>query len=44
MTEQEKETKEKDLFEISLQNVINNASWSMSDIIMATPVILAHVM
>jgi len=32
------------LFEISLANVINNASWAMSDVIMATPVTLAHVM
>lgn len=32
------------MFEISLANVINNASWAMSDVIMATPVTLAHVM
>lgn len=38
------EEKEADLFEISLTNVINNASWSLSDIIMATPVTLAHVL
>lgn len=43
-SEQQKEEKEADLFEISLTNVINNANWSMSDIIMATPVTLAHVL
>lgn len=32
------------MFEISLANVINNASWSLSDVIMATPVTLAHVL
>jgi hypothetical protein len=42
--EQEKGDREADLFEISLTNVINNANWSMSDIIMATPVTLAHVL
>ena len=44
MTEQEKQDRESDLFEISLANMINNANWSMSDIIMATPVTLAHVL
>lgn len=43
-TEQQRQDKEADLFEISLTNVINNASWSMSDVIMATPVTLAHVL
>ena len=32
------------MFEISLANVINNSSWSLSDIIIATPVTLAHVL
>lgn len=41
---QPSQEKEADLFEISLANVINNASWAMSDVIMATPVTLAHVM
>jgi hypothetical protein len=43
-TEQEKEDKEADLFEISLANVINNSNWTTSDVIMATPVSLAHVL
>ena len=32
------------MFEISLANVINNANWNTTDIIMATPVTLAHVL
>jgi superfamily II DNA/RNA helicase len=29
---------------MSLVNVINNASWSISDILFSTPVILSHIL
>jgi hypothetical protein len=43
-SESEKKERESELFEISLANVINNASWSISDVLMSTPVTLAHVL
>lgn len=40
----EKEYTEEEIFEISMANVVNNASWSLSDVLVATPVTLAHVL
>ena len=40
----EKEWTEDSLFNISLENVINNSSWNLTDIIFTTPVVLNHIM
>ena len=34
---------ENEQFEISLKNVINNASWKLTDILLATPVVMSHI-
>jgi hypothetical protein len=39
----EKEYSENEIFNMSLANVINNASWSQSDILFSTPVWLRHI-
>jgi hypothetical protein len=39
----EKEYSEDDLIEMSLANVINNASWSQSDIMFSAPVVMCHI-
>jgi hypothetical protein len=38
------EYSDEDLFDISIANVINNSSWKLSDVLLATPVTLAHVL
>ena len=40
----DKEYSDDELFNISLANVINNASWKLSDVIFATPVVLSHIL
>ena len=35
---------DEDLFDISIANVINNASWNISDVLFGTPVTLAHIL
>ena len=40
----EQEKADKKLFNISLANVANNASWDLSDVLMSTPVTLAHIL
>ena len=40
----EKEYSDDELFNISLANVINNASWNLSDIIFSTPVVMSHIL
>lgn len=43
-TKGEKELSEEEQFEISIKNVINIASWKLTDILLATPVILSHIL
>jgi len=38
------EYSDEDLFDISIANVINNASWDISDVLFGTPVTLAHIL
>ena len=40
----EKEYSDDELFNISLANVINNASWKLSDVIFSTPVVMSHIL
>ena len=40
----EKEMTEDEMFNISLANVINNASWKLSDILYSTPVVMSHIL
>eukprot|EP00347_Sterkiella_histriomuscorum_P023516 403334343 len=40
----EKELTEDEQFDIQLKNVINNASWSITDILLATPVVMSHIL
>jgi superfamily II DNA/RNA helicase len=40
----EKELSEEDQFDISLKNVINNASWKITDILLATPAVMSHIL
>lgn len=40
----EKELDENEQFEIQLKNVINNASWKTTDILLATPVVMSHIL
>lgn len=40
----EKEYNDDELFNISLANVINNASWSLSDVLFSTPVVMSHIL
>jgi hypothetical protein len=40
----EKEYNDDELFNISLNNVINNASWNLSDVIFSTPVVISHIL
>lgn len=40
----EQEKDDKKLFNISLANVANNASWDLCDVLMSTPVTLAHIL
>jgi hypothetical protein len=40
----DKEYSDDELFNISLNNVINNASWSLSDVIISTPVVMSHIL
>jgi hypothetical protein len=30
--------------DISLKNVINNASWKLTDVLLATPVVMSHIL
>ncbi len=39
----DKEYSDDELFNISLANVINNASWKLTDILFTTPVVLSHI-
>lgn len=40
----DREYSDDELFNISLANVINNASWQLSDIIFSTPAIMSHIL
>ena len=40
----EKEYTDDELFNISLNNVINNSSWNLSDVIFSTPVVMSHIL
>jgi hypothetical protein len=40
----ERELSEEEQFDISLKNVINNASWRLTDVLLATPVVLTHIL
>lgn len=40
----EKEMSESEQFDLSLKNVINNASWRLTDMLLATPVIMTHIL
>lgn len=40
----DKEYSDDELFNISLANVINNASWKLSDVLFSTPVVLSHIL
>ena len=42
-TKNERELSEEEQFDISLKNVINNASWKITDILLATPVVMSHI-
>ncbi|CDW90034.1 atp-dependent rna helicase [Stylonychia lemnae] len=39
----EKEMTETEQFEIQLKNAVNNASWKITDILLATPVVMSHI-
>jgi hypothetical protein len=39
----EKELSEEEQFAISIKNVVNNASWKLTDILLATPVVMSHI-
>lgn len=43
-TKGEKELSEEEQFEISIKNVVNNASWKLTDMLLATPVVLSHIL
>lgn len=32
------------MFDTSMNNVINNASWKITDIILATPIVMWHIL
>jgi len=34
---------EDDLFEIQVKNVMNNASWKITDMILVTPIVMSHI-
>lgn len=40
----ERELSEEEQFDISLKNVVNNASWKLTDILLTTPVVLSHIL
>lgn len=40
----DKEYTQEEIFEISMANVVNNATWGLSDVLIATPMTLAHVL
>lgn len=40
----EREYSDDELFNISLYNVINNASWKISDILFSTPIVMSHIL
>jgi superfamily II DNA/RNA helicase len=42
--EEQKEYTEEEIFDISMANVINNASWSLTDVLITTPMTLSHVL
>jgi len=42
--EEQKEYTEEEIFDISMANVINNASWSLTDVLISTPMTLSHVL
>lgn len=39
----EREYSDDELFNISLANVINNASWNITDVLFSTPVVMSHI-
>jgi len=43
-TKGEKELNEEEQFAISLKNVVNNASWKLTDILLTTPVVMSHIL
>ena len=42
--DKQKEYSDDDLFNISLANVINNASWKLTDVILSTPLVMSHIL
>ena len=40
----EKEITEDEMFDMSLTNVMNNASWGLTDVIFSTPVIMNYIL
>ena len=40
----DREYSDDELFNISLTNVINNASWQLSDVLFSTPVVMSHIL
>ena len=40
----DKEITEDEMFDISLTNVMNNASWNLTDVIFSTPVIMNYIL
>ncbi|TNV86152.1 hypothetical protein FGO68_gene15481 [Halteria grandinella] len=43
-TKGERELSEEEQFEISIKNVINNASWKLTDMLLVTPVVMSHIL
>jgi superfamily II DNA/RNA helicase len=43
-SKEEKELTEEEQFQLSLKNVINNASWKLTDVLLATPVVMSHIL
>lgn len=44
MNESDMAKRDHDLYSTSMNNVINNASWKLTDILIATPIVMAHIM
>lgn len=43
-TKGEKDLNEEEMFAISLKNVVNNASWKITDMLLTTPVVMTHIL
>ena len=40
----DKEMSENDMFEIQVKNVMNNAAWKITDVLLITPVVMSHIL